>query len=334
MAGRTVEVSASVDSVIGLGSGGLRLLTYLDAVEMVAGVERFETTTERRPLRPYVHANPSLTDKPPIGSRKSPDRELLLQQDPDVIVWAWAKGGDATNMQNRLGIPVVVVRPGDMNPASRDDFVRSLRFLGDLLDRSGAAEQVRRYMETAIADLDDRTAGVPDDERPSAYVGYLGRGQHGFPYTQPVYPPFDLVNANNVAADATGGVQGKKGAPRVTVDPESIIKWDPSTVFVDGGLESYDALAEPEYAGIEAIETGRIYSLLPTRDYSVNFETVLADAYFVGDVLYPDRFEDVDPVARANEIYDAFVGAPVYGEVADSYGAGFEKLQLGSSEQG
>ena len=286
----------------------------------------------RRPtndaLCPYVHANPSLQDKPSIGSRKSPDRELLLQQNPDVIVWAWASGGDASNLQNRLGIPVVVVRPGDMNPANRGAFVRSLEFLGALLDRKRAAQELKAYVATTIADLDDRTADLPDDERPSTYVGYLGRGQHGFPYTQPVYPPFDLVNAKNVAANATGGFQRKKGAPRVTVDPEEIIEWDPSTIYVDGGTECYDALGEPEYATIDAIETGRVYSLFPTRDYSVNFETVFVDAYFVGATLYPDRFEDVDPIARANEIFETFVGAPVYRSVADSFGAELGRVQF------
>jgi iron complex transport system substrate-binding protein len=328
MAGRPVELPASVDSVIGLGSGGLRLLTYVGATGDVVGVEQLETTSEKRPFRPYVHANPSLSDRPSIGSRKSPDAELLLQQDPDVIVWAWAKGGDATNLQNRLGIPVVVIRPGDIDPTNRSDFFRSLELLGTVTGRREAASELTSYTRSLVDDLQSRTGDVPAPERPSSYVGYLGRGKHGFPYTQPLYPPFDFVNADNVAGGVSEDLKKKKGAARVTVDPEKIIEWDPSYVFVDVGTESYDALTLPEYESITAIENGDVYAVFPTRDYSINFGTALADAYYVGSVLYPDRFGDVDPVAKADEIYETFVGAPVYDDVAESYGTGFGRMEL------
>lgn len=328
MAGRTVEVPTTVDSVIGLGSGGLRLLTYVGATEDVVGVEQLETSNQKRPYRPYIHANPALQDVTPIGSRKSPDRELLLQQDPDVIFWAWAKGGDATNLQTRLDIPVVVIRPGDITPGLREDFFRSLELIGTVTGRSEAAADLTAYTEEAIADLGSRTEDVPDEERPTTYVGYVGRGKHGFPYTQPVYPPFDFVNADNVAGDVSEDLKKKKGAARVTVDPEQIIEWDPSYVFIDVGTESYDALGEPEYESIDAIQNGNVYSVLPTRDYSINFGTALADAYYVGTVLYPDRFEDVDPAGKADEIYETFCGAPVYESVSGSYGRGFGKMDV------
>jgi len=328
MAGRTVEVPESVNRVIGLGSGGLRLLTYVGAADDVVGVEQLETTNQKRPYRPYIHANPGLSDVTPIGSRKSPDRELLLQQDPDVIFWAWAKGGDASNLQNRLEIPVVVIRPGDITANLRPDFFRSLELIGAVTGRSDAAATLTTYTEDAVEDLRTRTSDVPEADRPSSYVGYLGRGKHGFPYTQPVYPPFDFVSADNVAGDVSEDLKKKKGAARVTVDPEQIIAWDPSYIFVDIGTETYDALGESEYQSIDAIESGDVYAVFPTRDYSINFGTALADAYYVGTVLYPDRFSDIDSVAKADEIYETFCGAPVYESVADSYGRGFGRMEI------
>jgi iron complex transport system substrate-binding protein len=55
--------------------------------------------------------------------------------------------------------------------------------------------------------------------------------------------------------------------------------------------------------------------VLPYNWYSQNFESILANAYFVGKILYPDRFADVDPIAKADEIYSFVVGKPVFEEM-------------------
>ena len=45
---------------------------------------------------------------------------------------------------------------------------------------------------------------------------------------------------------------------------------------------------------------------------NVNHETSLANAYYVGKVLYPEQFADIDPAEKADEIYEFVVGAPVF----------------------
>ena len=69
----------------------------------------------------------------------------------------------------------------------------------------------------------------------------------------------------------------------------------------------------------------QVYATLPSRDYGTNFGTVIADAYAVGAAANPDAY-DLDPVAKANEIYETFVGEPVYDGVADAYGNGFGSM--------
>ncbi|HOT95326.1 MAG TPA: iron ABC transporter substrate-binding protein, partial [Methanoregulaceae archaeon] len=63
--------------------------------------------------------------------------------------------------------------------------------------------------------------------------------------------------------------------------------------------------------------------------YNTNYETVLANAYFVGKVLYPDRFADVDPEKKADEIFSFFIGKPVYTQLNSQYrNQGFGKISL------
>jgi len=344
--GRSVTVPGSVDSVVGLGSGALRFITYAGGAESVVAVEQLESSNADRPFRPYTLANQRYTELPTVGTRKSPNPERVLQADPDVVVYGYATPADANELQSRLGIPVVVIRPGGLTAELRERFFGSLDLLGTVLGTTERVETLRTYVEKTLADLQDRAAGV--DQQPRGYVGYLGRGKHGFTFTQPSYVPFQYAAITNVAEGATGnsdgdgagggggggdgsggggggGGGGGKGARRVAIDPETLIQWDPEVVFVDLGTESYDALEDPQYQDVAAIENEQVYATLPSRDYGTNFGTVIADAYAVGAAANPDAY-DLDPVEKVNEIYETFVGEPVYDGVADAYGNGFGRM--------
>lgn len=350
--GRSVSVPATVERVVALGSSGLRFVTYAGGVEKVVGVEQLETSNADRPFRPYTLANQQLTELPTVGTRKSPDLERILQTDPDVVIYGYASQTEATTMQEQLGVPVVSVRPGGLTPALRESFFGSLELLGTILGTTETVSKLRRYVDGVISDLEERASQV--ETKPRSYVGYLGRGKHGLTFTQPGYVPFSFGGVSNVAAGASGtdsggngsggggggggsgdgsgggggnggGNGGRKGATRIGIDPETLIKWDPSVLFVDLGTESYDALDAPEYQDITAVADDAVFGVLPTRDYGTNFGTVLADAYAVGAAANPDVY-DIDPVQKAGEIYDAFVGADVYQGVTDAYGNGFGQM--------
>ncbi len=322
-AGRTVDVPTGVERVVGLGPGALRFITYLGATHHVVGVEQLETKNKKRPFRPYDLANPDLQQLPSVGSRKSPDPELLLRQNPDLVIWAYASAGKADGLQKKLDTPVVAIDPGDLNDALRPNFYDSLRLVGNVSEPGEAREIARLVHEDRrfpTCNPERRTS--PTRRKPTSATS---DGENTvLLYTQPEYPPFSFVGTNNVAGDVTKGLKKKKGAPRVTIDAEQLIKWNPEYLFVDLGTESYSDLSGSKYGSIDAIENGNVFGVFPTRDYSINFGTALADAYAIGSVCYPDAFGDVDPKTKANDIYDQFLGsgkdddsAKVYDEAAE-----------------
>ncbi|KZL92076.1 hypothetical protein [Clostridium magnum] len=66
---------------------------------------------------------------------------------------------------------------------------------------------------------------------------------------------------------------------------------------------------------------------MPYNFYTTNIETAIADAYYLGKVLYPEKFKDVEPEKKADEIYKAFLGKERYSEMAKNFG-GFKKITL------
>ncbi|WP_233185582.1 hypothetical protein [Thermotoga sp. SG1] len=84
--GREVEIPSKVERIVAARPGALRLIVYLNATDMVVGVEDFERL---RPLgRPYILAHPELKELPSIdpgGPGKLPDMEALVALSPDVV---------------------------------------------------------------------------------------------------------------------------------------------------------------------------------------------------------------------------------------------------------
>ena len=82
------------------------------------------------------------------------------------------------------------------------------------------------------------------------------------------------------------------------------------------------------YVQLKAVQANRVYLVLPYNYYHTNIEIVLADAFFMGKTLYPERFADIDPAAKADEIFTAFIGRPAYEQLQEEY-HGFRKLTIG-----
>ena len=122
---------------------------------------------------------------------------------------------------------------------------------------------------------------------------------------------------------------GKAGS--IMVDKEQIIEWDPDIIVIDeNGLpfvkEDYEK--NPDYYnGLTAIRNGQVYGQLPYISYYNNIETAMADIYFLGKILYPKAFENIDVKEKADEIYEFILGEPLYGEMAEIFG-GYIKINL------
>jgi iron complex transport system substrate-binding protein len=326
-AGRSVTIPDRVTKVICSGAGSLRLLVYLRAQERVVAVDDIEVKRQKFDARPYAIANPRLRTLPVFGEFRGfdrPERILALKTQPEVILKAVVTGTgiDPETLQDKTGIPVVVIDFGDLG-AKRDKLFRSLRLIGEVVDRKERAEAVISHIESRIADLARRTPVTASP--PSAYIGGVAfKGPHSFQATEPGYPPFTFVGVRNLAH--RGGAT--KDVAHADVAKEAIVAWNPDYLFLDLATlqlgEGKGALAElrtdPAYRSLSAVAERRVFGLLPYNWYSQNFESILADAYFIGKVVHRDGFADVDPVVEADRIFEFFVGQKVFRQMDAEFG--------------
>ncbi|ADD02922.1 periplasmic binding protein [Thermoanaerobacter italicus Ab9] len=330
LVGRQVEIKTPVHKVVGIGPGALRLITYIDGIDRVAGVENIDKKLTNG--RTYnVIFQDKLAQLPTIGQGgpdSTPDAEKLIEINPDVIfVISLLDKAKADDLQAKTGIPVVVLSYGKLGTFEEDVYT-SLEIIGKIMGKEDRAKEVVDYIKGIQKDLQDRTKNIPEDKKPTVYIGALGfKGAHGIESTQGNYPPFMAVNARNVA-----DTLGQKGS--VMIEKEKLLDWNPDIIFIDEGnfdLVKQDYQKNPDfYKNLKAVKNDNVYGILPYNQYNTNIDTAIPDSYWVGKVLYPEQFKDIDPVEKAKEIYTLFFGEAgkgVYDKMKEVYG-GFEKIKF------
>lgn len=327
--GKTVTLPDSVDHVICSGPGCLRLLTYLQAQEKIVGVDDIETRNRQLDARPYALANPQFKNMPIFGEFRghdNPERILTLTPQPQVIFKTYSEMGyNPAELQKKTGIPVVVLNYGNLTTL-RPQFYESLRLMGAIVAREERAEEVISFFEEAIADLEERSTLPRPQDGPTVYLGGVSfKGPHGFQSTEPLYPPFTFVHLRNLAYDTT---MAKRELTTSNIAKEKIIAWNPDYLFLDlatlqlgdkaGGL--HELKTDPAYQTLSAVKTNQVYGLLPYNLYTKNYGSILANAYFIGKLLYPDQFSDIEPDRKADEIYRFLVNKPLFATLNGFFG--------------
>ncbi|HOS71160.1 MAG TPA: ABC transporter substrate-binding protein, partial [Bacteroidales bacterium] len=317
--GREVFIPSRINRVAGLRAGALRLLVYMDLADRIAGVEQ----NEKRGSTPYMKAHPELAQLPSLGPSMGGDAELILKSKPDLIFLTYTTAGDADALQQKTGIPVIALECTEFGTA-RDTLFASLKLIGKIMDRSGRADTLINYIENSIAELNRRSSGTAESEKPLVYIGGVGySGSYGINSTQPFFPPFMFLNARSPASEIDKRlISHVKGTH---IDTEQLMLWNPDILFID---ESGLNLVKQDlrrgtalFNRLKAVEENRMYTLLPYNNYATNYEMVLANAWFAGKILYPEKFSDIDADEKTKEVYRIFLGRDISDEIKPSSSA-------------
>ena len=318
--GREVTIPENPEKIAVVGSGSMRYFMYLGLdTDMFVAVDQqdgrlYSYSYEHRP---YALAHPELKEKQEVGPTKGVvDNEKLLMSGAEILFMGGATSSNAevaNEIQEKTGIPVVMFYVGNYVTDS-EEIQDSLLMLGEILGKEQRAKDLIAYFDAVEDDLQKRVKGLSADE--TVYVGGVAyNGVHGLDGTDPTYYPFAVLNLKNAASEVSSVSQ----TGYAQISKEKLLEWDPDFIIVDlATLTAAEggALVElknnPSYRELTAVKNSMVYTVNPHTSMNVNHETTLANAYFIGKLLYPEQFEDIDPVKKADEIYSFVVGEPVF----------------------
>ena len=329
--GREVEIPTVINTIAPLGNAP-RMITYLglaDRVNCIPHCELVETDSPWGRFMPYAYVNiDTWKDLPNIGNDNSGAGEWFAEEivaaAPDLVITTYA-ADVADDIQQQTGIPVLAIPSPEL---FSEEYNTVLRIIADACGVSDRAEELITYLQDSLADLDNRTKDIPDEDKPTVLgAGATFSGSHSIDGVYANYPVFEILHANDVAI----GISDKSGG--VLVDKEQILVWDPEMIFFDA--KSFEDMVLPDYAenpdfynSLQAVQNGELYQWPNSTSHSTNVEVPLASAYYVGAMLYPEAFADLDIDAKISEIFDMFIGAPDYIEVYEAGGYSYSKVTL------
>lgn len=324
--GRTVHVPKQVNAVATVGSGA-RFVVYAGGAE---GVSKLVAVTdmETKPAmnKPYTIAYANTFSSLPSTNNgnhlveTNVNVEELIRMKPDVIISS-RSAEECNQLQAQTNIPVVGI--AYQNQLFGESTLASIQAVGKAIGTEDHANGVIQKMTEWQSDLKTRSdkAHASAVNAPTVYLGALNyKGSKGWGGTTAHYPPCDILGVANVADNS-----GQNGAFDASL--EQIVAWNPQFMFLNAGNMD---LLKPVYLenkalfnSLQAFTSHNVYTQ-PFYNYNgTNIGTGIADTYFIGSVVYPEAFSDLNMHDKYKEIYETMLGGFDFYQLMQEKNMGF-----------
>jgi len=296
-AGRRVEVPAKIERIFAAGAPAGVFIYMLTPEKLLNW--NLPLSAEQRAYMPARYAElPALGRLTGRGNTASV--ETVLAARPDVILDYGtinpANVSLAERIQKQTGVPYLLF------DGAFDRIAAVFKSAGTALAANEIAQQLSRYAETLLADVDKRLARVPAEKRPLVYYARGPRGmQTGLKGSINV-ESIERIGARNVAGERIG-----KGS-LVTVSPEQLLMWNPETVITAEAAFAAIAVTDDVWKSIKAVRERRLYVApevpFPWLDSPPSVNRLIG-LKWLGRVLYPEVFPE-DLRAETRSFYSLF----------------------------
>lgn len=310
MAGRQVEVPHQITRVVAAVAPVTWMIYALDRQLLAA-------FTSAPDAGDWQILDPTLRTLPVIGSfigGQGVQQETLLALQPDIVVfWGdpnlpptkrWVK------QLEQWGIPAVFVAMDHVA-----DYPRTLRFLGELLQRPQRAEQLAHYGEQVVHSVSQALLTLPATEYKKVYYAQGIDGLETEPADSFHAELIPLAGGENVYH---GALHNKRGREQVSL--EQVLTYRPEVILVKDKHFYATIYQDKRWSGVPALVHHQVF-LIP--DHPLNwFDRPPSMMRFLGlqwltGVLHPQRYA-IDMTQRTQTFYRLFFGIELSRDDADA----------------
>ena len=304
MRGREVNIPDNIDSILGIKSCSLELISFFKMVENVKYLDINESF-DNSDSRTHNFVMKGLLQGLPVVDPN--DAEQIIATGVDLIISSTVSVSALNEEQNRYGIPVFAIN-ADLEFGS--EFDSQLYVLGKLFGEENRAEELVSGINGMISDIRSKlsppSSGTPANGYVKAYAcGMNFYGSGNFLKTSGDYLPFIYSYIQNAMPSSIAGV----GKQPYNVGLETVIAADPDFIFIDGG--SYDVTSKyirdnkSTLGSINAIRDGNVYKTMVYKSWGTNWQNQLINVYYVASIMHSDVFT-WDFEDKADEVLDLF----------------------------
>lgn len=303
----SVPVPGEIDSIVETsgGQGVLGTAILLGQLDKVTGTPGGRVT-------PWLgEAYPELANIPDYGRFNDVNVEEVLQAGPDAII-APVSGTETIDKLRELDMPVLV--SGLPSKDEEEVFQQIYDQMDMMAELTGSEQTAADYYAWAggLLDLvDERVSDIPDSERVSVLATRSDITQvYG---SNAIWGAVvEMAGGVNPAAELTYGT-GKMNAD---VDAEQLVEWNPEMMFqINMPMNNDEAFTmmtgwseDSRLNGMQVFDNKNVYLIPAGLDsWSSAIEAPLG-VLWMAQIMYPDRFADMDVMAEADAFYATFLG--------------------------
>ena len=296
---REVSIPAEIERIAPSGSTATMMLIPL-AYDMLAGVAASPSIDQEKYLPEELLYLPTFGQF--YGSKSTLNMESLISAKPQVVFDLGDKKvtivEDMDLIQKQTGIPTLFY------DGTLEHMAETYRTLGKLLGREEEAERIAEFIDRTVEMAHTNSAQIAEEDKVSVLYGTGATGlavnADGSTQAQVI----DFIGAKN--AVIPDEVTNKGGGTIVSL--ESLYADEPDVIILTQG-GPYDELNTNEWSELKAVKNDRYYEI-PGDPYcwmsgppSVN---MVLGVWWLGQLIYPDIYNDYDIVEVAQEYYDLF----------------------------
>jgi len=303
--GREVYVKKA-ERIVSLWPESTRVLFALGVGGRVVGVDSASRTC---PI--LTRAFPQIVNVTDVGSVGGTfDLEEIARLKPDVIFMRTDDRELADSVQTKLNVPVICVR---FNPPGKRDWSYDIiSIIGAAVGRKQRADQIKAYLEGKFSEITKITSAIPDSEKPRVYQARADSLLITLVWSSEIM----YGGGINIAYNP------QQQAPWVSVSLEQVISWNPDVIILHGfgRFKPEDLYNDSSWQAIKAVRERRVYKLTMGWVGWDPAGTVIQTMQ-CAKVFHPDKFENLDVEAEANEIFKFLYGVDgLYSRLKKDYG--------------
>ena len=297
--GRTVSVPEEITKIAPSGATAQMFLMTI-APDLLVGLAASPSTTQMAYFPEEMWYLPTFGQF--YGAKSTLNMEALVDAGPQIIIDTGDRKSsgktDMDGIQRQTKIPTVFYC------ATLAEMPHAYREIGRLLGREEEAEELARFVEKTTAMAAEKSAQIPEEERVRIMYGTGSTGLAVNADESSQAQVIDIIGAKNaiipdVITDKGGGT---------IVNMESVYTEDPDVIiFTSGG--PYSRVQDSEWANLRCIQNNDYYEI-PGTPYnwvssppSVN---MVLGVWWLGQLIYPDVYNDYDIIEVAQEYYKLF----------------------------
>jgi iron complex transport system substrate-binding protein len=308
-ANRSVDVPFPVQTAVVLWSNPAKEMRALGVVDRIVGMDQStKDEVDKGTL-------PELADVTVVGTQEEPNYEKIAELKPDVVI-ALSTGypPEPDEIQAKLEpfkIPVV-----GLDFYRTEVWFEEVEKLGKMLDKEAEAQEYMEFFHGYFDQINETLATVPEEERKNVYFEGAKKYQTygGAGYGSGIPNMVRIAGGKDLYPD--------REELAFEVNPEDVAQRNPDVIFKGtplgfkaGNDTEFKALRDeimsrPELAATNAVKNGQVYviSFDVAGGAGKKFGPV-----FLAKAFYPEKFQDLDPLAFYKEYLEKFQGLEYQG---------------------